>query len=66
MWVRGVLGVALCLVGAIWIGQGTDAIHGSSMSGHGQYAVLGSVFFLLGVALLVWAWLIRRDRAKAG
>jgi hypothetical protein len=65
MWVRGILGVVLCLVGAIWIGQGTDAIHGSSMSGHGQYTVLGVVFLLLGAALLVWAWLIRRDRVKA-
>jgi hypothetical protein len=64
MWVRGIAGALLCLIGAIWIGQGTDAIHGSSMSGHGRYTILGVVFLVLGVFLLVWAWLIRRDRVK--
>ena len=64
MWIRGIAGVVLCLIGALWIGQGTDAVHGSSMSGHGQYTVLGIVVFSLGAVLLVWAWLIRRDRVR--
>ena len=64
MWIRGIAGVLLCLIGATWIGQGTDAIHGSSMSGHGQYTVLGIVCFALGAVLLVWAWQIRRNRVK--
>ena len=53
MWIRGIAGVLLCLIGAVWIGQGTDSIHGSSMSGHGQYTVLGIVVFVLGAVLLV-------------
>ena len=62
MWIRGVAGVVLCLVGAVWIGQGTNAIHGSSMSGRGQYAVLGGVLIVVGLALLVWAWRVRQSR----
>ncbi len=62
MWTRGTVGVVLCLVGAVWIGQGTNAIHGSGMSGHGQYAVLGGAVIAIGVALLGWAWRIRSSR----
>ncbi|GII58654.1 hypothetical protein Pth03_70430 [Planotetraspora thailandica] len=56
MWVRGVVGVLFILVGGIWIAQGTGVLGGSMMSGHGQYAVLGAIVALIGVALLVWAW----------
>ena len=62
MWTRGVAGVILCLVGAVWIAQGTNALTGSGMSGHGQYAVLGAVVFVIGVALVGWAARIRRNR----
>ena len=64
MWVRGIAGVVLCLIGAVWIGQGTDAVHGSRMSGHGQYTVLGVVCVVLGALLLIWAWRVRRDRTR--
>jgi hypothetical protein len=63
VWSRGIVGVVLCLVGVIWIAQGTDAIHGSGMSGHGQYAVLGAVVIVIGLALLVWASRVRKSRA---
>jgi hypothetical protein len=33
VWSRGIVGVVLCLVGAVWVAQGTGAMHGSSMSG---------------------------------
>jgi len=56
---RWILGIALCLVGALWVGQGTNRIHGSTMSGHAQWAVIGGVMIGLGVALLVWAWSAR-------
>jgi hypothetical protein len=59
MWVRGVLGLILGLTGILWILQGTNAVHGSGMSGHGVYAVLGVVVLLIGAALLAWAWRIR-------
>ncbi len=62
MWARGVAGVVLCLVGAVWIGQGTNVLHGSSMSGHGQWTVVGIVLVVVGVALLAWAWNIHRSR----
>jgi hypothetical protein len=56
MWIRGTVGVVLCLVGAIWIAQGTNALHGSGMSGHGQWTVIGAVFVLIGLAVLAWVW----------
>jgi len=62
MWTRGVIGIVLCLVGVVWIGQGTNVIHGSGMSGHGGYAVLGGAVFVIGLALFVWAWRIRQSR----
>jgi len=63
MWVRGVGGALLLLVGAIWILQGVNVLHGSGMSGHVQFAVLGLIVILCG------AWLLnglRRAGAHAG
>jgi uncharacterized membrane protein HdeD (DUF308 family) len=54
-----VIGIVFCLAGAVWIAQGTNALHGSGMSGHGVWAVLGIVLIVLGLALLTWAWRIR-------
>ncbi len=56
MWIRGIIGVILCLTGIVWILQGVNVLHGSTMSGRGGYAVLGAVVFVLGAALLAWAW----------
>jgi len=64
MWSRGIAGVLLCLVGAVWIAQGTNALHGSGMSGHQQWTVTGAVLLVLGLALLAWAWVIRRNRLR--
>ena len=55
MWIRGGIGVVLCAVGAVWIGQGTNHIKGSFMTGHKSYAALGVVLVAIGAALLVWA-----------
>jgi hypothetical protein len=60
MVIRGLVGLVLCALGGIWIAQGEGAMKGSSMSGHGQYAVLGIVAVLIGLAFLVWAWRVRR------
>ena len=57
MVVRGalsILGVLLILVGALFIGQGTNVIHGSSMSDHGGYAGLGAALVVSGLGLLIW------------
>ncbi|HWE69788.1 MAG TPA: hypothetical protein VG205_05470 [Acidimicrobiales bacterium] len=64
MWTRGVVGVVLCLVGAVFVAQGTNALSGSHlMSGHGGYAVLGGILVVIGLALLGWAWRIRSRQA---
>jgi hypothetical protein len=52
----GLLGVLASVVGAVFIGQGTNLIHGSSMSGHGGYAALGAVLLAIGFGLILWAW----------
>jgi hypothetical protein len=64
VWGRTVIGLACCLVGAIWIGQGTDLVHGSFMSGHAQWAAFGAVLVALGVGLLAWAWWHRPRRVQ--
>jgi hypothetical protein len=50
--VRLVVGVALCLVGAVWIGQGVGLIGGSFMTGQALWAVFGAIAILAGVSLL--------------
>jgi uncharacterized membrane protein HdeD (DUF308 family) len=65
MWARGIGGVVACLIGVLWILQGTDVVHGSGMSGHGLYAVLGVVLVLIGLALLARAWRIRTSRPNS-
>jgi hypothetical protein len=64
MLLRGVAGVLLCAVGTVWILQGTKVIHGSSMSGEGQWGVIGVVVVLVGLAFLVWAARYHRKGAS--
>jgi hypothetical protein len=61
MLVRLIPGLILVLVGAVWILQGVDVLKGSPMTGHGQYALLGSVVVLAGAALVVWGLARRHD-----
>jgi protein-S-isoprenylcysteine O-methyltransferase Ste14 len=58
----GILGALLVLMGAVFIGQGTNMIHGSSMSGHGGYAGLGAVLVVIGLGLVFWVWRLRSRR----
>lgn len=44
-----VVGVVLCLIGALWIGQGTGNVHGSPMTGHSQWTYLGVVLIVIGI-----------------
>lgn len=61
----GILGVLAVLVGAVFIGQGTNVIHGSSMTGHGGYAWLGGVLVAIGLGLLVGARRLGAGRRSA-
>ena len=60
MWSRIISGSVICLVGLVWIFQGTNVLHGSGMSGHGVWAVIGAIVVVIGVAFFVWAWRIRK------
>ena len=47
---RRIVGAALFVVGAVWLGQGLNVIQGSFMTGSTFWAVVG------GLALLGWPW----------
>ena len=49
---RLIVGVVLCLIGALWIAQGLDVVKGSAMTGHGIWAVLGTVLVVGGLGLM--------------
>ena len=59
-WIRIAVGVMLCAIGVLWIGQGVGIVQGSGMSGHSQYAALGGVVALIGVVMLLSAWRARQ------
>lgn len=63
MRVHVIVGVVLCLAGAVFFLQGLDVLHGSTMSGHGGYSVLGAAMVLVGLVLVIRA---RRSRASHG
>jgi hypothetical protein len=52
MWVRRIVGVVLCLVGAVWGLQGAGVIGGSFMSGEIIWAVIGGLVIGFGIAVL--------------
>jgi protein-S-isoprenylcysteine O-methyltransferase Ste14 len=60
--ILGLVGVLAVVVGVVFIGQGVNVIHGSSMSGHGGYAGLGAVLLVIGLGLVFWAWRRRGQR----
>jgi predicted tellurium resistance membrane protein TerC len=64
VWVKGIVGVVLCLVGAVWVAQGTGALHGSVMTGHSQYTALGIVVIIVGLAMMLWANRARRSHKR--
>ena len=62
MWVRGISGVVLCLIGAVWFTQGVGALHGSVMTGHAEWSIIGALLFAAGVVLVIWAGRVRQSR----
>ena len=56
-----VVGAVLLLTGAVWVGQGTGILRGSSfMTGDPLWAVLGIAAGVFGAGLI---WAGRRERA---
>ena len=54
---RRVVGALLVLTGVVWIGQGLDVIHGSSMTGSTFWAIVGALCVVVGgLGLLSWPW----------
>lgn len=62
--VLNILGVLFTLAGLVWILQGFNILPGSFMSGRLQYAILGFVVGIIGIALLIYA--NRRSRVTSG
>jgi hypothetical protein len=54
--VRRVAGALLVITGAVWIGQGTQLIKGSSMTGSTFWAIVGALCVIAGLGLLSWPW----------
>lgn len=51
-WPLVILGAVLCLIGAVWIGQGIGVVGGSFMTGQGIWAIIGAVAFVAGVVMI--------------
>jgi uncharacterized integral membrane protein len=59
IWVRGIVGILCVLIGLVWLGQGTNILPGSFMSGQMQWAIIGLVVLALG-GWLLWGLLQQR------
>jgi hypothetical protein len=62
-WLKGIVGVVCVLLGLVWIGQGTNILPGSFMSGQSMWAIIGLVLLIVGAWLL---WSLARARASVG
>jgi hypothetical protein len=60
MWLRVGTGIVLCVVGAVFVLQGTNVLHGSGMSGEGKWGIIGAVMVAIGLLLLALAARSRR------
>ncbi len=53
-WLLRIIGVVLALLGALWFLQGINVVPVGFMAGHIQYAVLGIVAIVVGIALVLF------------
>jgi hypothetical protein len=60
MWILRIVGALLVVLGGVWIAQGIGALHGSMMTGHPRYAVLGAVTVAAGLLLALGRFRRRR------
>jgi hypothetical protein len=58
-WIKGIGGVVCVLIGLVWIGQGTNLMPGSVMSGQQMWVIIGLVVLVVGAWLL---WGVARER----
>ena len=61
MWPRGVIGIALCLMGALWFAQGIGVAKGSPMTNRAEWAWIGGAMVIVGIGLLVWAVVVATE-----
>ena len=54
-WLVIFFGALLLLVGTVWVLQGLNILTQGFMAGHIQYAILGAVVDIAGIALIVVA-----------
>ena len=59
---RIIVGVLLCVVGAVWFFQGIGVLKGSFMTGTWFWTVVGVILFGLGLRMIVRA---RRSEPRA-
>jgi hypothetical protein len=59
-WLKAIPGAVGVLVGLVWIGQGTNLIPGSVMTGQTMWAIFGVVLLVPG------AWLLATSRRRGG
>jgi hypothetical protein len=64
VWLKGIVGVVLVLLGLLWIGQGTGMLPGSVMSGQAMWAIIGLVLVVVG-GWLVWSVARARGATRA-
>ena len=62
MWTRGICGLVLVAVGAVWFTQGVGALRGSVMTGQPVWTGIGLVLIAAGAACILWAGRVRRRR----
>ncbi len=48
-----IIGVIALLLGGLWVGQGSNLIKGSFMTGSTMWLVIGAIVFLVGVLLII-------------
>ena len=58
-----IIGILLCVLGAVWFLQGINVLPGSFMTGQMQWAVYGGIAFVAGLGLVLRA---RRRRPPSG
>jgi len=62
MRTRVLVGVLMCIVGAVWFMQGIGVLKGSVMTGQAFWTVVGAILIVLGVRMVVRG---RRPRRHA-